>query len=299
MLIGIDWGGTKIEGIALRPDGAEAARLRRDTPRHDYDGCIATIGEIIAELERRIGGPASVGIGIPGSLEPKSRLGKGASSTWLLGCPVERDLTERLGRTVRVENDADCLAASEAMDGAGAGHNVVFAVILGSGAGAGIAVGGRAHHGPNNSGGEWGHNPLPYPHQSELPGRPCYCGKHGCLETWVSGRGFEADYALHAGRERRAGEIMDDMRAGDRLSGLLWGRYVDRVARGLSVVVNTLDPDILVMGGGMSNVPELYADLPPLIARYTFSTVFHTPVVKSLHGDSSGVRGAAWLWRDG
>ncbi|ALN75446.1 ROK family protein [Aureimonas sp. AU20] len=299
MLIGIDWGGTKIEGIALLPDGTELARERRDTPRHDYFGCIDMIGSIIADMEAKTGGRGTIGIGIPGSLEPKSRLGKGASSTWLLGRPVETDLVERLGREVRVENDADCLAASEAVDGAGAGHNVVFAVILGSGAGAGIAVGGRAHHGPNNSGGEWGHNPLPFPNQSELTGRPCYCGKHGCLETWVSGRAFEAEFALHTGTERKAAEIMEMKRGGDRLAGLLWSRYVDRVARGLSVVVNALDPDIFVMGGGMSNVPELYDDLSPLIARYTFSTVFHTPIVKSRHGDSSGVRGAAWLWKDG
>ncbi|WP_279483468.1 ROK family protein [Aureimonas sp. SK2] len=298
MLIGIDWGGTKIEGVALSPDGQELARLREDTPRHDYDGCIALIRTIIDRLETETGQRGSVGIGIPGSLEPKTRIGKGASSTWLLGRPVEADLRERLGRDLRVENDADCLAASEAVDGAGAGHNVVFAVILGSGAGAGIAVGGRAHHGPNNSAGEWGHNPLPMPHASELPGRPCYCGKHGCLETWVSGRAFEAEYALHTGTELKARAVMDKVRAGDRLAGLVWDRYLDRTARGLSVVVNTLDPDVFVMGGGMSNIPELYDELPGRIARYTFSTVFHTPIVPSRHGDSSGVRGAAWLWKD-
>lgn len=299
MLIGIDWGGTKIEGIALSPDGRELARIRQDTPRHDYDGCITAIGGIIARLEAECGTSGTVGIGIPGSLEPHSRLGKGASSTWLLGRPVERDLTERLGRALRVENDADCLAASEAVDGAGAGHNVVFAVILGSGAGAGIAVGGRAHHGPNNSAGEWGHNPLPFPTIHELPGTPCYCGKHGCLETWVSGRAFEADYARHTGTQTPARLVMEKVREGDRLAGLVWERYIDRVARGLSVVVNTLDPDILVMGGGMSNVPELYEALPPRLAHYTFSTVFHTPIAQSRHGDSSGVRGAAWLWKDG
>lgn len=299
MLIGIDWGGTKIEGVALSPDGRELARFREDTPRHDYDGCIAMIGSIIDRLETTTGERGTVGIGIPGSLEPKTRIGKGASSTWLLGRPVEADLHERLGRPLRVENDADCLAASEAVDGAGAGYNVVFAVILGSGAGAGIAVGGRAHHGPNNSAGEWGHNPLPMPHASELPGTPCYCGKHGCLETWVSGRAFEAEYARHTGTELKARGVMEKVRAGDRLAGLIWDRYCDRTARGLSVVVNTLDPDVFVMGGGMSNIPELYDELPGRIARYTFSTVFHTPIVQSRHGDSSGVRGAAWLWKDG
>ena len=297
MHIGIDWGGTKIEGIALSAEGEELARIRENTPRHDYAGCIKVICEIVHRIESEAGTTGTLGIGIPGSLEPRSRLGKGASSTWLLGKPVEADLRAALGRDIRVENDADCFAASEAHDGAGSGYNVVFAVILGSGTGAGIAVGGRAHHGPNNSGGEWGHNPLPFPDITEIPGQPCYCGKHGCLETWVSGRALEAQYTRHTGQELKAGEIMELKRAGDRLCGLLWSRYVDRVARGLSVVVNSLDPDIFVMGGGISNVDELYRDLPPLIAGYTFSTVFHTPIVKAKFGDSSGVRGAAWLWQ--
>ena len=176
---------------------------------------------------------------------------------------------------------------------------MVFAVILGSGVGAGIAVGGRAHHGPNNSAGEWGHNPLPFPSTSEIPGAPCYCGKYGCLETWASGRAFEADYARHTGEELKAAAIVARARAGDRLARLVWRRYVDRVARGLSVVVNTLDPDVLVMGGGVSNINELYTDLPGLLAGYTFSPVFETPIRKAVHGDASGVRGAAWLWKDG
>lgn len=298
MLIGIDWGGTKIEAVAMEPDGRELLRLREATPRHDYHGCIAAIRAMIAALEAKTGQTGSIGIGIPGSLEPVSRLGKGASSTWILGKPVEADLKSALGRDIRVENDADCFAASEAVDGAGAGYNVVFAVILGSGAGAGIAVNGRAHHGPNNSGGEWGHNPLPFPDTTEIPGKACYCGRHGCMETWVSGRAFEAQYAEHKGAELKAAEIMDLKRKGDHLANLLWQRYIDRVARGLATVVNTLDPDVLVMGGGMSNVDELYDDLPPALARRTFSTVFHTPILRNRHGDASGVRGAAWLWRD-
>jgi fructokinase len=297
MLIGIDWGGTKIEGVALEPDGRELLRLRHDTPRHDYDGCLRMIKSMIDELEAKTGKTGTIGIGIPGSLEPVSRIGKGASSTWLLGQPVEKDLHDTIQRELRVENDADCFAASEARDGAGAGYNVVFAVILGSGAGAGIAVGGRAHHGPNNSGGEWGHNPLPSPNVTELPGRPCYCGRHGCMETWVSGRAFEAEYFSHSGEELRARDIIGKKRGGDHLANLLWDRYVDRVARGLATVVNTLDPDVLVMGGGMSNVDELYDDLPAALAKRTFSTVFHTPIVRAKHGDSSGVRGAAWLWK--
>ncbi len=298
MLIGIDWGGTKIEGIALTEQGKEIVRLREKTPRHDYDGCIRIIVDLVNRIEEETGQSCRrVGIGIPGSLEPKSRLGKGASSTWLLGRPVERDLRAALGREIRVENDADCLAASESVDGAGAGFHVVFAVILGSGAGAGIAIGGRAHHGPNNSAGEWGHNPLPFPDLTEIPGEPCYCGKRGCLETWVSGRAFEADYGRHTPSDLTAPEVIAKMRAGDRLASLVWHRYINRVARGLSVVVNTLDPDVLVIGGGMSNVDELYVDLTPELARYTFSTVFETPIRKALHGDSSGVRGAAWLWK--
>ena len=296
MLIGIDWGGTKIEGVAMGTNGVELLRLRTDTPRHDYFGCIRLIGEMINALEEKTEQSGSVGIGIPGSLEPHSRLGKGASSTWLLGRPVEKDLNDALKRELRVENDADCFAASEALDGAGKGYNVVFAVILGSGAGAGIAVGGRAHHGPNNSAGEWGHNPLPNPDITELPGAPCYCGRHGCMETWVSGRAFEADYKRHTGEALKAKAIMEKKRQGDHLSALLWDRYISRVSRGLATVVNTLDPDILVMGGGMSNVDELYEDLPAALAKRTFSTVFNTPIKKALHGDSSGVRGAAWLW---
>lgn len=298
MLIGIDWGGTKIEGIAITDAGMELARLREQTPRHDYKGCIQIIVNLVNRIERQTGRTGPVGIGIPGSLEPKSRLGKGASSTWLLGRPVERDLQAALGREIRVENDADCLAASESVDGAGLGYHVVFAVILGSGAGAGIAIGGRAHHGPNNSGGEWGHNPLPFPDITEIPGTPCYCGKRGCLETWVSGRAFEADYAQHTQCDLKAAEIVEKMRSGDRLARLVWQRYINRVARGLSLVVNTLDPDILVMGGGISNVDELYTDLARELARYIFSTVFETPIRKAVHGDSSGVRGAAWLWKE-
>ena len=231
MLIGIDWGGTKIEGVAMTPEGKELVRLREDTPRHDYHGCIRVIVDLIARMEQQTGQRGSIGIGIPGSLEPRSRLGKGASSTWILGQPVEKDMRDALQRDIRMENDADCLAASEAVDGAGAGYNVVFAVILGSGAGAGVAVGGRAHHGPNNSAGDWGHNPLPYPHVSEVPGAPCYCGKYGCMETWVSGRAFQADYARHTSQDLKPWEIIERIRGGDRLARLTWDRYIEPTAR--------------------------------------------------------------------
>ncbi len=299
MLIGIDWGGTKIEGVALNHDGLELVRHRELTPRHDYQACLQVIRKMVDRIERETGQEGTLGIGIPGSLEPLSRLGKGASSTWLLGMPVERDLQDTFKeRTIRVENDADCFAASEAVDGAGKGYNVVFGVILGSGAGAGIAIHGHAHHGPNNSAGEWGHNPLPFPDISETPGPQCYCGKHGCMETWVSGRAFEAEYQHRTGAELKADQIIEKKRAGDRTCMQIWDRYIDRVARGLSIVVNTLDPDIFVMGGGMSNIDELIPDLTPAIARFTFSPVFHTPIVRAKHGDASGVRGAAWLWKD-
>ena len=217
MLIGIDWGGTKIEGVAMLPDGSELLRLRQPTPRHDYGACIKLIKSMVQALEEKSGRTGLIGIGIPGSLEPQSGKGKGASSTWLLGRHVFKDLQAALQRDIKVENDADCFAASEAMDGAGAGHNVVFAVILGSGAGAGIAVGGKAHHGPNNSGGEWGHNPLPFPDTGEIAGKACYCGRHGCMETWVSGRAFEAQYFEHTGQELSAAAIMEQKRQGDHL----------------------------------------------------------------------------------
>lgn len=304
MYVGIDWGGTKIEAIALASDGTPLARVRADTPRSDYPGCLSTIASLLQRVEEQSGSRGSVGVGIPGSVDPRTGIAKGASSTWLNGQAVQQDLAAALGRPVRLANDADCLAVSEAVDGAGAGHRVVFAVILGSGAGAGIALDGVAHHGPNNSGGEWGHNPLPLPDVTEIPGPPCYCGKNGCLERWVSGWAFARDYAQHAGVdldhpvtvEPRA--IVAAMRAGDRLARLVWDRYLDRVARGLSLVVNSLDPDVFVMAGGMSNIDELYDELPPLLARYAFSPCFYTPVVRAAHGDSSGVRGAAWLWKD-
>ena len=303
MLIGVDWGGTKIEAAALDDHGTILVRRRADTPRSDYEGCLRLIADLVAQVEVATGMSGTVGVGLPGSLDPRTGIAKGASSTWLNGRRVQDDLRAVLGRDVRTANDADCLAASEAADGAGRGYRVVFAVILGSGAGAGIAVDGQAHHGPNNGAGEWGHNPLPLPDVTEIPGAACYCGRHGCLETWVSGRAFARDYAAHAGLElaqpmnSSPAEIISRMHGGDRLARLVWVRYVDRVARGLALVVNALDPDVLVIGGGMSNIEDLYADLPPRLADQVFSPVFRTPVVRAMHGDSSGVRGAAWLWR--
>jgi fructokinase len=299
VLVGVDWGGTKIEIVALTPDGQEHLRRRRDTPRGDYDACLRIIGELVEDAEERVGRIERVGIGIPGSIDPLTGLGKGASSTWLIGRPVEQDLRSALGgRGIRAANDADLLAASEARDGAGAGYRVVYTPNLASGVGAGVAIDGRVHHGPNNNAADWGHNPLPWPRDDEVPGPSCWCGLPGCIETWVSGRAFQAQFEAAAGERLHGSQIVGLARSGDALASALLDRYVERLARGLAVVVNTLDPDIFVLGGGMSNVDELYERLPALILRYAFTTVFTTPIVKSRHGDSSGVRGAAWLWAD-
>ena len=298
MLVGVDWGGTKIEVVALAPDGSELVRMREPTPRGDYAACLELIATLVARAESTVGRIERVGVGIPGSIDPQTGLGKGASSTWLIGQPVERDLHDVLGREVRAVNDADLLAASEARDGAGAGYRVVFAANFASGVGGGVVVDGRTHHGPNNNAADWGHNSLPWPNADELPGPSCWCGMRSCIETWVSGRAFEALYEAAAGTWRHGSEIVALARLGDALANEHLDRYIDRTARGLASVVNTLDPDVIVLGGGMSNVEELYERLPGSILSYTFTTVFVTPIVKAVHGDSSGVRGAAWLWAD-
>ncbi len=299
MLIGVDWGGTKIEIVAMSPDGKEHFRQREITPRGDYAGCLELIATLVARAEAQVGRVERVGVGIPGSIDPQTGLGKGASSTWLIGQPVEQDLSRALsGRQVRAVNDVDVLASSEARDGAGAGYHLVFAANFASGVGGGIAIDGRAHHGPNNNAADWGHNPLPWAADDELPGPSCWCGMRGCIETWVSGRAFEAQYQAAAGEWLHGSEIVRLARIGDSLATELLDRYIDRVARGLAAVVNTLDPDIFVFGGGMSNVDELYERLPAAILQYTFTSVFVTPIVKAAHGDSSGVRGAAWLWAE-
>jgi len=299
MLVGVDWGGTKIEVVAMSEEGVERVRERVDTPRGDYDACLSAIAGLVALTESKVGPIERVGIGIPGSIDPETGLGKGASSTWMIGRPVERDLRAALaGRQIRAVNDADMIAVSEARDGAGAGYRVVYAANFASGVGGGVAIDGRAHHGPNNNAADWGHNPLPWPEEDEVPGPSCWCGLTGCMETWVSGRAFQAQYQEAAGERRHGSEIVALARAGDALAADLLDRYISRVARGLAVVVNALDPDIFVLGGGMSNVDELYQRLPAQILQYTFTTVFTTPIVKSMHGDSTGVRGAAWLWAD-
>ena len=297
MLIGVDCGGTKIEAVALSPEGETLARERVATPRGDYDGCIRAIAGLVSKLESGTGRSGSVGIGVPGAISPATGLIMNANSTWNNGRPLDRDLSDALGKPVRLENDANCFAVSEAVDGAGAGAAVVWGVILGTGVGSGIAIEGRALGGRNRVAGEWGHNPLPRPGDDERPGPACYCGRNGCLETFVSGTGFERDHLGRTGERLSGAEIVSRMRAGDAPALETFRIYVDRLARGIAHVVNVLDPDVIVLGGGMSNVDELYGLLPAAIEPHVFSDRFATPVLKHRHGDSSGVRGAAWLWR--
>ena len=297
MLIGIDWGGTKIEAIALSPSGETLSRRRVPTPRGDYEGCIAAVVALVRETEAELGRPGSVGIGIPGTISPATGLVKNANSTWMIGRPLGADMERALGQPVRFENDANCFAVSEATDGAGTGQAIVWAVILGTGAGSGIAVRGEALAGRHRIAGEWGHNPLPWPGDDERPGPECYCGRHGCLETFVAGPGFAADHARATGQTIAAEEVMAAMRAGDPGARASFERYLGRLGRGLAHVVNILDPDTIVLGGGLSDIDELYPALPERVAPFVLSDAFTTPIVKSLHGSSSGVRGAAWLWK--
>ncbi|WP_207457801.1 ROK family protein [Azospirillum sp. SYSU D00513] len=296
--IGIDLGGTKTEGILLDPEGREAARRRVPSPQGDYEATLRTIAELVGFLDGAAGGrAASVGIGIPGIVSPATGLVKNANSTWLNGKPLDRDLEALLGRPLRVENDANCLAVSEAADGSGAGCGVVFAAILGTGCGAGIVVHGRPLSGRNAIGGEWGHNPLPWPTEAEGAGPACYCGKNGCLETYVSGPAFAADHRKATGESLTAVEIAARASEGDAACVASMHRLTDRIGRGLAAVVNLLDPDVIVLGGGLSNLDALYTALPPVVGRWAFSDRIDTPVRRAMHGDSSGVRGAAWLWR--
>jgi fructokinase len=304
--IGIDLGGTKIEGLALDDAGAELARLRIPTPQHDYAATVKAIADVVAELEQRIGGIASdpekpsVGVGIPGTIVRATGLVKNANSTWLNGKPLDRDLGTALARPVRCANDANCLAVSEATDGAAAGAALVFAVILGTGCGGGVAVHGHVHVGPNGVGGEWGHNPLPWAAEDELPGPRCYCGQCGCLETWISGTGLALDHAtLHPpdGKRLTGPEIVAAAEAGDKTAQDSLVRLESRIGRALASVVNMLDPDVIVIGGGLSRLDRIYANVPPLIEKHLFGGgELATPVRKAMHGDASGVRGAAWLW---
>ncbi len=296
---GIDLGGTKIELIVLDAAGEEIWRLREPTPQGDYRGTLEVMRQLVAQAESELGEPGSVGIGTPGAVSRATGRLKNANSVCLNGQPLAEDLERLLGRPVRIANDADCFALSEASDGAAAGLAVVFGVILGTGVGGGIVVHGHLLQGPNAIAGEWGHNPLPWPRPDELPGPACYCGKHGCIETFVSGPGLERDYRQETGAALTAQAILALTEAGDATAKAAFQRYEERLARALGHVMNILDPDAIVLGGGMSNCARLYANVPRIWDRHVFSDRVDTLLLPPRHGDSSGVRGAAWLWDDG
>lgn len=294
--IGIDLGGTKIEAIALESDGTIRARRRVPAPRGDYQATVTALRDLAQAVESEAGATGPIGVGIPGTISPATGLIKNANSVWLIGHPLDQDLANATGRSVRLANDANCFALSEASDGAGADHSVVFGVILGTGCGSGIVVDGRIVSGPNSIAGEWGHNPLPWPQPDELPGPKCYCGKFGCQETFMAGTGLERDFRDQTGRDLKGPDIVAAAEAGDAQAEAALQRYEHRLARGLAAILNVLDPDIVVLGGGMSNQDRLYRNVPKLWGAFVFSDTVVTPLVKNRHGDSSGVRGAAWLW---
>jgi len=296
MRFGIDLGGTKIEIVALDRDGAVRLRERRATPPA-YEETIEAIAALVADAERETGVRGTVGVGIPGSLSPVTGLVRNANTQALNGRPLDKDLAAALGREVRVTNDANCLAMSEAADGAGAGYRTVFAVIMGTGCGGGIVSSGRILDGPNGTGGEWGHTPLPWMRPEEFPGPRCWCGRLGCLETFLSGTGLAADCDGPGARD--ASSIPGRAAAGEEKAIAALARHADRLARALGLIANILDPDVIVLGGGLSNMQHLYADVPPLMARHVFGDVARTPIVQAKHGDSSGVFGAARLWDSG
>lgn len=295
MRIGIDLGGTKIEIAALNAAGEFVLRERRPSPIGDYEATVRAICDLVAAAEAKLDRRCTVGIGIPGAISPATGLVKNANAIWLNGRPLDRDLTTALAREVRVANDANCFALSEAVDGAAQGKRVVFGVILGTGVGGGIVVDGKVLTGPNAIAGEWGHNPLPWPNGTERSGLACYCGKVGCIETWLSGPAISALY------ESATNDTLDAMaiaaQAGHSTAAENALRdYEERLAKALAHVVNILDPDVIVLGGGLSNLDRLYTNVQPLLARHAFSDSVTTPIVKNRWGDSGGVRGAAWLW---
>jgi fructokinase len=298
--IGIDLGGTKIEGVVIDADGQVRERTRVPTPRGDYEGTLVAVAELVARLEGHIGACCRVGIGMPGAVSPATGLIKNANSVWLNGKPFVRDIERLLKRPVRVANDADCFTLSEATDGAGANGATVFGVIIGTGTGGGIVVNRRLCSGPNAIAGEWGHNMLPWPQDtSEWPGPNCYCGRTGCIETILSGPGLERDYQNASGHALKTLEICSRAHSGDAVAEGALARYEHRLARGLASIINVLDPHVIVLGGGMSNLTRLYDAVPRLWTKYVFSDRVDTQLVRASHGDSSGVRGAAWLWQPG
>ena len=299
MRIGIDLGGTKIEGIALGANGRELLRMRVPSPQHSYERTLDAIAGVVNDIESRLGLTGSVGVGIPGTISPATRLVKNSNSTWMNGQPLAEDLPRLLQRPLRFANDANCFALSEATDGAGAGARVVFGVILGTGTGGGIVADGQVLTGPNAIAGEWGHNPIPAPRDHEWPGPRCYCGRTGCIELFLSGPGLSRDYASEGGGQAAAVEIAQRAAGGDAIAERCLARYEDRLARALSGVINILDPDVIVLGGGMSNVERFLSSVPAIWPAHVFSDAIATRLVRAVHGDSSGVRGAAWLWGDG
>jgi len=294
--IGIDLGGTKTELIALSPSGESVVQERVSTRKGDYAATIGTIGGLVKRAEERIGQTCSVGIGIPGTISRESGLVKNANSTWLIGKPLRRDLEAALARPVRIQNDANCFAVSEAVDGAGRDGEIVFGVILGTGVGAGIAIRREAIEGRNAIAGEWGHNPLPAPEDDERPGEDCYCGRRGCIETFLCGPALERQHVAAGGASLPGSEIAARAEAGDPVADAVLRRYEQRLARALAHVINILDPDIIVLGGGLSNIRRFYDTVPRLWEPHVFSDIVKTELRPPVHGDSSGVRGAAWLW---
>jgi fructokinase len=295
MRIGIDLGGTKIEGIALAESGEQIGRRRIPTPRGNYEATLLALKGLVVDLERELGQTGSVGLGHPGALSPATGLIKNANSIWLNGQPLGTDLARVLERPVHLANDADCFALSEATDGAAAGAAVVFGVIVGTGTGGGIVINGRLVAGANAIAGEWGHNALPRPRAGEWPGPPCYCGRTGCVETFLSGPGLARDYRESGGADVNAREVVAAANAGETLATECLARYVDRMARALAAIINVLDPHVIVLGGGLSNVAQLYEQVPQIWSQYIFSDSVSTRLVSPVHGDASGVRGAAWL----
>ncbi len=295
--IGVDVGGTKIEALALDPNGAETGRRRIPAPRGDYDASIIAIRDLVRSLiaEFAISDLAGVGVGIPGSLSPATGLVRNANSVWLNGRPFRDDLTAALGHPVLVENDANCFALSEAVDGAARDARSVFGVILGTGVGGGLVIDQRVHLGRNGVAGEWGHNPLPWPRADEHPGPACWCGKRGCLETYLSGPALEAEYAQATGERFSVPAIAQRAAEGDAIALAALSRYADRLARAVAAVVNVFDPDVIVFGGGLSNLDKVIAEAQRHLPRWVFSDVCETRLSRNRWGDSSGVRGAAWL----
>lgn len=296
MRIGIDLGGTKIEVLVLDDQGQERHRERVPTPRHDYEGTVAAIAGLVRRAEAHVGEPCSVGVGMPGAISPATGLVKNANSTWLNGQPFAEDLQRVLDRPVRFANDANCLALSEATDGAAAGAAIVFGIILGTGVGGGVVVGGHVLIGANAVSGEWGHNMLPWPQAGEWPGEACYCGRTGCIETQLSGPAMSREFHRLTGREATPADLLAWAEAHDTQAQQAWHRYEDRLARALASIINVLDPDVIVAGGGVSNAARLYERVPTLWGRWVFSDRVDTRFVRAAYGDSSGVRGAAWLW---